>query len=65
MTSSGKVMMTSSGQEEVKLDICGHVGKHIILLGQLKTGAFEHFKKKISKISNFKPKILVHKKCLF
>ena len=51
MTSSDKVMMTSSGQEEVKLDICGHVGKHIILLGQLKTGAFEHFKK-ISK--NFK-----------
>jgi len=39
-------MMTSSGQEDVKLDICGHVGKNIILLGQLKTGAFEHFKKK-------------------
>lgn len=52
MTSSDKVMMTSSGQEEVKLDICGHVGKHIILLGQLKTGAFEHFKK-LAKILNF------------
>jgi len=60
-------MMTSLGQEDVKLDICGHVGKNIILLGQLKTGAFEHFKKKLAKILkfHFKSKILVHSKCLF